>query len=163
MRLTIRPLYFYLFAFSLLLLGGSFALQFIFHWEPCPLCIIDRIVVIILTIFFLIALCHNPKGNGQKVYGVIGFGLATLGILSSARHLWILHLPPELVPACGPGFNYLFGTLPPVEALVIILQGSGECTVNKSAFLWLPLPAWTLASFIVLAIGSLLPWWGKRI
>ncbi|MBS0286425.1 MAG: disulfide bond formation protein B [Proteobacteria bacterium] len=162
MSITIRPLYFLLLAFSLFLLGGSFVLQFLFHLEPCPLCIIDRVLVFILTIFFVIALWHNPKHRGQQVYSFIGFFIASLGILSSARHLWIIHLPPELAPDCGPGIDYLFGTLPPHEALLLVLRGSGECAVNKSAFLGFPIPGWTLISFILLALGSLLPWWGKK-
>lgn len=162
MSLTIRPLYFILLGFSLFLLGASFVLQFQFNLEPCPLCIIDRVLVFILTIFFMIALWHNPLRRGQQIYSFVGFSIALLGILSSARHLWIIHLPPELAPDCGPGIHYLFGTLPPHEALLMVLRGSGECAVNKGSFLGFPIPLWTLLSFILLAIGSLLPWWAKE-
>ncbi len=162
MRLTIRPLYFYLLGFSLFLLGTSFVLQFYFHLDPCPLCIIDRVLVFILTLFFAIALMHNPKPRGQKIYSSIGFAIASLGIASAVRHLWIIHLPPEQVPACGPGLQYLFGTLPPHEALLMVLQGSGECYKDSSHFLGFSIPGWTLIGFLLLAVGALLPWWGNK-
>ncbi len=162
MRITIRPLYYYLFGFSLFLLGTSFVLQFHFHLQPCPLCIIDRVLVFILTLFFIIAIMHNPQPRGQKIYSLIGFSIALLGICSAIRHLWIIHLPPEQVPACGPGIQYLFGTFPPHEAIMLVLQGSGECYSDKSNLFGISLPAWTLLGFMMLAIGSLLPWWGSK-
>ncbi|MBS0288979.1 MAG: disulfide bond formation protein B [Proteobacteria bacterium] len=162
MRKTIRPLYYYLLLYSLFLLGMSFVLQFQFQQIPCPLCIIDRIIVFTMIIFFIVALWHNPKLAVQKIYSVVGFLLAFLGILSSGRHLWLINLPSELVPGCGPGIDYLFGTLPLKDALFEILQGSGECALNSSHFLGLPIPGWTMFSFTVLALGSLLPWWGKK-
>lgn len=162
MRLTIRPLYAYLLVFSLCLLGASFVLQFQFHLEPCPLCIIDRIIVFLLTIFFIIAIAHNPKGRSYQIYCLTGFLFAFTGILSTLRHLWIMHLPPELVPECGPGLKYLFGTLPPTEAFMAVLRGSGECAKENSLFLGATLPGWTMVAFFILAIGCLLPLWAKK-
>lgn len=158
----IRPVYYYLLIFSVISLATSFILQFGFHLEPCSLCIIDRILVFILTLFFLIALWHNPKKLGQQIYSVLGFTIAFAGIILTARHLWLIHLPRELVPACGPSFNYLIETLSPKEALIVILKGSGECAENNSLFWGLSLPFWTMVVFIIMAIGSLVPWWKNR-
>lgn len=162
MKLTTHSPYFLLFGFSLFLVSTSFVLQYYFHLEPCPLCIIDRVLVMILTIFYAAASIHNPDKFGQKIYSIIGFIISLLGILSASRHLWIIHLPPEQVPACGPGIQYLFDTLPPHEALMLILQGSGECYENKSQLLGISIPLWTLLSFVLLAVGSLLPWWANK-
>lgn len=161
MRLTIRPLYAYLFIFCLFLLAVSFVLQFHFHLEPCPLCVIDRIIVFMLALFFAIGLLHNPKACGQKIYSLFGFLLSSLGVVVCARHVWIMHLPPEQV-ACSPGFNYLIDTLPPHEAILTILKGSGECAQHSAISFGLSLPMWTLIAFLILAIGNLLVWWGSR-
>ncbi len=162
MSLTIRPLYYYLLGFSLFLLGTSFVLQFHYNLEPCPLCIIARVLVMVITLFFIVALCHNPKKRGQQIYSAMGFVIALLGVLTSLRHIWLIHLPPEEVPACGPGLQYLFDTLPLNEALVHIFQGSGECAVKNSFLFGLSIPGWTLIGFIVLGIGCLLPLWGTK-
>ncbi|MFI4938138.1 MAG: disulfide bond formation protein B [Candidatus Berkiellales bacterium] len=162
MKLTIRLIYFYLFAFSLFLLAISFLLQYGFHLQPCPLCIIDRILVLLIVICFVVALCHPSQKMGQRLYSLIAFLLCALGILVTSRHLWLIHLPVNEVPACSPSFNYLIETFPLKEALIIILKSSGECAVNTPAVLGLTLPAWTLMSFVLLAVGSLLPWWVKK-
>jgi disulfide bond formation protein DsbB len=158
MKLTTRQLYLLLLSFSIVLLATSFTLQFGFHLEPCPLCIIARIIVIFLTILFALALIQNPGRLGQEIYSVLGTLLSLSGILVNARHLWIIHLPPEEVPACGPGFQYLIDTLHPVEALMVILQGSGECAENNAHFLGLSLPAWTLIAFVFLTMACLYSW-----
>jgi disulfide bond formation protein DsbB len=155
-KLTSRRLYAYLLGFSLLLLIASFILQYGFHLHPCPLCMIDRMLVGMLVLLFGVALWHNPKGYGQTLYGLLGFSLTLTGIATTARHLWILHLPKELAPACTPGIDYLMETFPVTEVFMIILKGSGECAQFNDAWLGVSLPAWTMAGFIVLAIGCVL-------
>lgn len=162
MKLTIRPIFAYLLIFCLCMLAVSFILQFHFHLEPCPLCVIDRIIVLILTLFFTIAFWHNPAKLGQKIYSIIGLTLCSIGIMVCARHLWILHLPPEQVPACSPGFDYLIDTLPLHEALIVILKGTGECVGKEHLSFGFSLPMWTMIGFIILTIGNLLVWWGNR-
>lgn len=155
--LKIRFVYSCLLAFAVFLLAISFILQFGFQLEPCPLCIIDRIIVLILTVFYSIALWHNPSSRQANFYCAVGFIIAVLGIIVAARHLWIIHLPPNQVPSCGPGFNYLMSTLPPKEALMVILKGSGECAEATGTIAGLTLPGWAMLSFIILAFGCLLP------
>jgi len=146
--------YIFLFFYSLVMLTFSFILQFHFHLLPCSLCVFCRVIVILILILFGVAWIHNPKTERiQKRYVGIGGILAIIGILVSARHLWIMHLPPEKVPACSPGFNYLLETLSFPEALFTILKSAGECAENNTAFLGISLPAWTLIGFLMLGIG----------
>ena len=159
MKSNIRLTHYALFTFSLFLLACSLILQYAFHYQPCPLCIIDRIIVIAFVILFGVALWHRPLARGQKIYSGLGFLLAVFGIISTARHLWLIHLPPLEVPSCSPDFNYLIETFPLKEALVIILKSSGECAENNQPLLGLSLPGWTLLAFIFLAIGSLVLGW----
>jgi len=162
MRLTIRPIYAYLLTFCLFMLAVSFILQFHFQLEPCPLCVIDRIIVLILTFFFAIGFWHNPAKLGQKIYSVGGFIFCAIGIAVCARHVWLLHLPPDQVPACSPGFDYLIDTLPLHEALIVIFKGTGECAGKSHFSFGLSLPMWTMIGFIILAVGNVLVWWGNK-
>src|SRR5204862_3544803 len=121
-------------AFSLFLLAGSFILQYVFGQKPCPLCIFDRVIVLFITIIIAVALLHNPRSYGRFFYAFFGLGLSLLGVLICARHLWLIHLPPEQVPGCSPGFNYLIETLPLKDALFIILKSAGECAGKNGHF-----------------------------
>jgi protein dithiol:quinone oxidoreductase len=138
-------------------IGMAFALylEHVQGLEPCPLCVFQRLGLIALGFFSLIALIHNPKSNGLKrSYAFLG----TLGILWSAgvaaRHVWLQHLPPDQVPSCGPGLDYLVDVLPLKSVLEQVLTGSGECAVIDWTFLGQSLPVWSFVFFSVLTLVS---------
>lgn len=143
---------------TLIVVAGSFILQYGFKLQPCSLCIIDRALVMAMVVLFFIAFLHSPKSIGQLIYGLIGFLIAIAGIIVTGRHLWLLQLPPDKVPECGPGLSYLLETMPFQEAFMVIFKGSGECAKNVPYFLGLSLPLWTMIAFILLAIASFVPW-----
>ncbi len=75
----------------------------------------------------LLAAVHGPARTGSRVYSA-SIGLSALaGGGVAGRQVWLQHLPPDQVPQCGPGFDYLMDTYPILEALAKILRGSGEC------------------------------------
>ncbi|WP_336964860.1 disulfide bond formation protein B [Acinetobacter pittii] len=136
-------------------IGMSFALylEHVKGLEPCPLCIFQRVGLIAMGVIALIALVHNPISNSIKR----GYtALSTLAILWSvgvaARHVWIQTLPPDQIPSCGPGLNYLLDTLPLKAILQQVFQGSGECASIDWTFLGLALPVWSLIFFSILSL-----------
>ena len=157
MKLNVRAIYSILFLYACLMLGSSLVIQYGFGLIPCPLCLIARFIVIVLVMVFGMAYLQNPGKRGQTVYMIATFSLALLGILVTARHLWIMSLPAELVPSCTPGLDYLLENLPIFEAILVILNGSGECAQVDGVLLGLSLPAWTLFAFILLAFGCIFP------
>jgi disulfide bond formation protein DsbB len=124
--------------------------------SPCPLCVFQRVGLMGLGFISLIALVHNPKSTvGKRIYALLG----SLSILWSAgvaaRHVWLQNLPPDQVPSCGPGLNYLIDALPLKNVLAQVLTGSGECAAIDWTFLGQSLPVWSLLFFVVLAVVSL--------
>lgn len=152
-----RKAYFWLCMLAFLTVMSSFVLQYGFKLQPCSLCIIDRVLVMVMMAIFLVAFIHHPKKVGNIIYGLLGFIVALAGIAVTARHLWLLQLPPDKVPECGPGLSYLIESMPLHQALSIVLSGSGECTKNVPYFLGLSLPLWTMVAFVLLAIASWIP------
>ena len=55
--------------------------------EPCPLCIFQRIAVIVVGVLFLLAALHNPKQTGSRVYALLLLIAVIAGALISARHV----------------------------------------------------------------------------
>lgn len=139
------------------LVGAALALQHVMGLEPCPLCILQRIVIIAIAVPLLIGALHNPGRLGRRIYAGTTLVLAIAGAGLAGRHLWLQHLPPEQVPSCGPGLDYILETFPPGEALSLILQGSGECATVAWTFMGLSIPGWTLIAFFgFAALGILL-------
>jgi len=118
--------------------------------EACPLCIFQRGAMIALGIVFLAAALHAPTGWGARVYAGLGVVTALTGIGIAGWHVRMQNLPPEAVPACGPGLNYYFETFPVLEALSYVFTASGECAEINWSFLGLSMPAWVLIWFVLL-------------
>jgi protein dithiol:quinone oxidoreductase len=124
--------------------------QYVQHYEACPLCIFQRVALVALGFVFLIAALHAPRGSGARVYAVLGLLAAVAGMAISGRHLYLQHLPPDAVPACGPGLSYLFDTFPVAEVIQQVFTGSGECAEVNWSLLGLSMPGWVLIWFVIL-------------
>lgn len=157
MQLNYRTMYKALFLFSGLLLSGSILMEYVFGLIPCPLCWIARILVGFLMLNFAIALLHQRAGRcARGFYSLLAIIFAGLGMAVTMRHLWIIHLPADLAPSCTPGIDYLMDNLPFLEAIFVVLNGSGECANTNGAFMGIPLPGWTFAAFLLMMIGSMI-------
>ena len=159
LRLTPRIWFFLgsLSCFSLLGIGAY--LQFVEHLEPCPLCISQRIAILLTGIILLIGAIHNPATKGIKLYSILGTLAAIGGGSISTRHIWLQHLPPDQVPECSPGLEYVLENFPLTETLKLMLSGTGECAKVDWTLLGLSIPELTLMAFIGLAALSLLQIW----
>lgn len=122
---------------------------------PCPLCVFQRVAMIAMGAVALIAFLHGPTGIMRRVYGGLTL-LATLGgMIVAGRHVWLQHLPPEDVPACGPGLDYWMETFPLHEVMAKVFKGSGECAVIDWTLLGFSLPELTLVAFLALGVVAL--------
>ena len=137
------------------LLGFALFKQYQDYLDPCPLCVIQRVAYMWIGVCALLAVLHNPARTGQIAYTwIITLG-AVFGAAVAGRHVWLQHLPPELVPECGPGLNYMLENFPLSETLSTLFLGSGSCAEVKWFFLGLSMPEWNLAWFIGLGIATL--------
>ncbi len=114
----------------------------------CPLCIFQRLAMIGLGIIFILAFfAQLTPLIVSRLLGLLGFIIAGIGLSIAARHVYIQNLPPELVPTCGPGLDYLMDAFPLLEALTLIMTGSGECAEVSWRFLGVSMPGWVLVWF----------------
>jgi len=152
--LTSRGLFLLGFLFCASALGVAGYFQFIEGLEPCPLCILQRVSMLVIGVFMLFAVIHNPKQVGIKVYGVLTGLVALIGASISLRHLWLQSLPEDQVPSCGPGLNFMLDNFPLTDTINMVLRGSGECAEVVWSLMGLSIPAWTLVAFAGLAVLS---------
>ena len=136
-------------------LAFAYYLQYAHGLEPCPLCILQRIAMLAVAIVCLAGWLHGPADLGRRMYAALGFVCALVGAGIAARHVWLMHLPFDQVPACGPGLDYLRQILPWQQVLATILRGDASCATVKGSFLGVSLPAWTCLYFIVLLLAAL--------
>lgn len=136
------------------LIGFALYLQYYEYQDPCPLCLLQRLVYMALMAVFLVAALHGPGRLGAIVYGGLLFTTAAIGAAIAARHVWLQHLPRHQVPECGPGLEYMLRKFPLWQAIEKVLGGSGECAETGWTFLGLSIAGWSLAWFVLLGIFS---------
>jgi protein dithiol:quinone oxidoreductase len=124
--------------------------------EPCPLCMFQRVCVVLVGLVFLVAAIQNPGRTGAAFYAVLTLVICGAGAGFAARQVWLQALPKDQVPACGMGLAYMMDTLPFTAVIAKVLQGSGECAEKGWVFLGLSIAGWTFvffASMIAAAIA----------
>ena len=154
---TYRTVYLVGFLVCAGLLGYALYVQHVLGIEPCPLCVFQRIAFVWMGVWFLVGGLHAPRGGGRAVYRVLVVLGAIAGIGIAARHLWLQSLPPDQVPSCGPGLNYMLDAFPLHKVIALVLRGSGECAMVNWKFLGLSMPFWTLVWYVLLGVSALLP------
>ena len=90
----------------------------------------------------------------MRIYGIGMIFLASIGMLTAGRQVWLQHLPPELHPSCGPDLNFLLENFPLTDALSYVFAGDGECAVVDWTLLGQSLAMWSLIIFAVLVIAG---------
>jgi disulfide bond formation protein DsbB len=134
------------------LVFAIYYLEGVLYLEPCPLCMVDRAILVLIGLIALVALMHNSSGIMLWMYTGLGSLFAGLGIAVSARHIWLQGLPPDQVPECGPDLSYMLDVFPLAEVIKKVLSGSGQCAEVSWTFLGLTIPQQTLLLFILLLV-----------
>lgn len=136
------------------MMGFALYSQHVLFLDPCPLCIMQRIAVILLGIVFLIAAVHDPERVGSRVYAALVAAIATGGALIAGWHAQLQNLPADEVPGCGPGLDYIMDNFPLQDALNLIFSGSGECAEVAWRLLGLSMPVWVLVGLLWLGAAG---------
>lgn len=123
--------------------------------DPCPMCMMQRAIFVILGTFALLAALHNPAALGARIYAAITTVTAGFGIAVASRQLWLQSLPEDRVPACGPGLDYMLDVFPLLEVIEMALRGTGDCAKVQWTFMNLSIPAWSWLAFAIMAAISL--------
>ena len=157
-----RKFFIVIFTICIGLLIFGLYLEHVHGLEACPLCIFQRIAYTVIIFIALTGAIHNPRNLLQIIYKLLMVISSITGAAIAGRQIWLQHLPPELVPECGPGLDYMFNVFPFREALKMIFTGSGECAEVKWRFIGLSIAEWSLIMFIGIFIATILSIYTSR-
>lgn len=132
------------------LIGIAIYLQNVVGLEPCPLCMLQRLVYVGLGTIFLIQAIHGPGRTGTLVYGVLELAGALTGIGFSARHVWLQWNPPEF-NACTADLFFQLRKFPILNVIERALRATGDCAVVDWTMLGLSIAEWSLVWFVLLS------------
>lgn len=137
------------------LLGYGYYLEFARGLVPCPMCMMQRVCFMAAGLVSLAAALHGPGRIGSAVYGTVVVVFALLGAGVAARQVWLQHLPPDEVPECGPGLEFMLETWPLADVLRAALTGTGDCAEVDWRFLGLSIAEWSFVCFALMIAAHL--------
>lgn len=137
--------------FALLIMAYYF--EYALEMEPCPLCMTQRLAVLLLSVFFLLAII--PIRSISAIMLLFALVASLGGLYIADHHVYLQSLPADKAPACGPDLFYMLEVFPFSKFITLLLQGDGHCAEIIWSFLDLSMPQWTRICFTIYAIFAI--------
>ena len=136
------------------LLGMAYYFEYVMFLDPCPLCMLQRLITLMIGVGFLLAFFTRKTGTPLKAALLFTIAWGIFGIWAADHQLWLQGLPPEDVPACGPSFDYMLDTMPLADLLKVMLHGDGNCAEVSWTMMGKSMPWWTRVAFAVYTLAA---------
>lgn len=136
----------------------AFYLQYMDELIPCPLCMMQRVMMIALFLICAVALFMKKRCVQTGLMSLMSvFVLA--GVIFAARQLYLESLPVPDTGMCLPGIEAVISKLPWDELIHAFVWGSKtSCGEISWTFLNFSMAAWSLLYFIFMALLLALCW-----
>ena len=140
---------------SFLMIVAALWIQLTYQLEPCPLCITQRIIFIVLGLLFVFFV-WLPLNFFVRIIYLLAIGITSIvGLIFSARHV-LIQQKYIMVPAeCGIDLDYMFENFPLMEAFNLLFQGTGDCSKVDWTFYGLSLPMMAFLGYLFFLIYAL--------
>lgn len=151
-RLGVRSTFLLIALACAALLGYALFAQYVQDYQPCMLCMVQRVFFAALGLVALIGAVHAPGRVGTRVYAALATLCALGGAYIAGRHVYLQGLPPEQLDGCAPSFQYALENYDALKFLRTIFIRDQDCGVIDWTFLGLSMPTWTFVWFVALGI-----------
>jgi protein dithiol:quinone oxidoreductase len=143
------------FFLCVLVLATAVYLQYKLGIVPCPLCIIQRFIITLLGLLFLMGALFNFEAVTRCFLHTLTFLFAVAGAVVASRQLWLEHFPSDQLISCQAAIAQYSTSIYFHKIIELFFQGTSNCGSGTGRFLNLSIPGWTLIIFIILAAISL--------
>lgn len=118
---------------------------------PCPMCIVQRYMMIGVGV--VCGLTALSRSRGVQVAGsLLALLFAGGGAFTAARQSWLQWYPPEIA-SCGRDFYGMVENFPISRSIPMIFRGSGDCSAVDWTFLGGTIANWSFAWFVAFAVA----------
>ena len=140
---------------SFLMIVAALWIQLTYQLEPCPLCITQRIIFIVLG-FLFVFFVWLPLNFFVRIIYLLAIGITSIvGLIFSARHVLIQQKYITVPAECGIDLDYMFENFPLMEAFNLLFQGTGDCSKVDWTFYGLSLPMMAFLGYLFFLIYAL--------
>ena len=145
-----------LFAFitvlSLGAVGMALISQHVFNMQPCPWCVLQRLIFLVIALFGLIGLLLSRLAWGRRLTGSLSLLGAASGI---AAALWLYFVASSSTSCNLTLADRIVSGLGLDERLPEVFEARASCADAAVKMLGVAYPLWALALFVVVAAASL--------
>jgi disulfide bond formation protein DsbB len=152
-----RPFIRIIFLTVFLICAGSLVyalyLQLVKNLLPCPLCVAQRLSYWVIGLTAMVAIAHNPRALGRRLYSGVMIVAALVGGVVATRHSWLVRYPESFECGISPE-ERLLNSLPIARWWPTMFEANGDCSESSWEFMSLTIPDWSAILFILMAILS---------
>ena len=152
-----RPFIRIIFLTVFLICAGSLVyalyLQLVKNLLPCPLCVTQRLSYWVIGLTAIVAVAHNPRTLGRRLYSGVMMIAALVGGVVATRHSWLVRYPESFECGISPE-ERLLNSLPIARWWPTMFEANGDCSESTWEFMSLTIPDWSAILFILIAILS---------
>ena len=134
---------------SFIMIGAALLIQLIYELEPCPLCITQRIIFIVIGFIFVFFLLLKHNFIPRIAHLLMLATASITGIVFSARHIMIQEKWITVPAECGIDLNYMFENFPLTQAMNLLFKGTGDCSNIDWNFIGITLPQLALMGYLL--------------
>lgn len=135
-------------------MAGALYLQHVLDWQPCPLCVLQRLAFIAAALFAAIGLFAGTRDRSVRVWQGASALASVAGVALAGRHLWV-----KAHPAVSCGIDPLETVINAqwwAQQVPWLLKADGLCFMPLPPLLGLQLPVWSLLALLLMSVLAVL-------
>lgn len=121
--------------------------------EPCPMCIVQRYLLVLVGVGFLIGATVPAQVIRSAALVFCGVS-SVLGAFVAARQSWLQWNPPQEV-SCGRDLYGMIAAFPLERVLPMVFRGGGDCSKIDWTFLGATIANWSFVWFAFFLLISM--------
>jgi disulfide bond formation protein DsbB len=134
-------------------LATGLFVQHALGYEPCSLCVLQRLGFMGVLIFAVPLALLRPARVLSLVLAAAVLAAAAGGLAVASYQVWLQAFPPQIA-SCGRGIATLFDGWPLEEALGWVFEAQGDCTQAVSPLGFVSLAQLGLGAFAMISAAS---------
>lgn len=150
-----------LFIITLFVLAASFYFEYYEGLKPCALCLMQRFMVIILAILFLLNIFLKRISHLKLLLPIL---FSAFGLFFAGRQVWLqVMAPPQTT--CLPGIATIMQYMPWQDVVKVFLLGTKDCAEISWRWLGITMPGWSFfyfAAVFLLTVGMWIKYWQTK-
>jgi disulfide bond formation protein DsbB len=144
---TVRITYLLSTAVIMALFAMIYSLQVYIGLKPCPLCVLQRYMLVLLGVVCLTGCLARFNKIMQIILSSLAILFATGGLLLAGRQVWLQYYPHGQPGDCAGSLEFMLRMLPFSEVVQKVYSGTADCTKIDWTFLNLSLAGWSCVCF----------------